>query len=391
MNTKSNNLQSQRNKKQCLIPFNWLLLLAIIALCSITSCVPTGTINSKKQFQLSNTNRSSAHKQKEQNKHQDATYDNVSDNDVAVNDILEFERKINNSSKKKSTPNKNEEISNQVKYNKKENVDKYDELLQKQQEMEEEFNESIYNVKEELIEIKRMLSDVVGDKIKPTPARNNYVSPVEHTNDASGVSTKSIRTEDDDILEKTFIIQSEEERKLKTKKEENIKPKIEKSNQPKTNKNFKIVKSNEEKEVSNNIQNNNTQKPETRNEPVNTNSADNNFSEVVSNIEKGNYTDAVKIINDKLKQTKDPVIISNCNYWLGEINFNQRDYAKSITYFTAALNKNNNKRDTAQARIAESYLKVGKNEEARLAYQTLLKEHPKSTHSSKAKKMLQQL
>ena len=34
---------------------------------------------------------------------------------------------------------------------------------------------------------------------------------------------------------------------------------------------------------------------------------------------------------------------------------------------------------------------VGKNEEARIAYQNLLREHPKSTHSPKAKKMLQQL
>jgi len=56
-----------------------------------------------------------------------------------------------------------------------------------------------------------------------------------------------------------------------------------------------------------------------------------------------------------------------------------------------ALGSQFDKKDVAQSRIAESYLRVGKNDEARVAYQTLLREHPKSTHSPKAKKMLQQL
>jgi TolA-binding protein len=76
---------------------------------------------------------------------------------------------------------------------------------------------------------------------------------------------------------------------------------------------------------------------------------------------------------------------------LGEISYNQRDYAKSIEYFQQTLDVNFDKRDVAHARIADSFMRVGKKEEAKVAYQTLLQQYPRSSYSPKAKKMLQQL
>ncbi|MPN29634.1 hypothetical protein SDC9_177087 [bioreactor metagenome] len=92
-----------------------------------------------------------------------------------------------------------------------------------------------------------------------------------------------------------------------------------------------------------------------------------------------------------MKLTKEETIIADCHYWLGECSFNQRDYSKSIAHFRNALIGNTDKKDIAQARIAESYIRVGKTEEAKIAYQNLLRDYPKSSQTPKAKKMLQQL
>lgn len=371
-------LRTNTIKKQCIIISNRLILLVSIVSFCIVGCVPTGQINNKKQLQ--NTNWTKSKKQKEKQ-----VLDNNSENineDNALNDIFEFEKRLNSSSNNTSKKKKN--ITN--------SDDKYETLKQKQEVMEEEFNESIYNLKEELLEIKKMLGDVIEDKIKPTAERKNYVSPNESDIPSSAISS------DDDIIDKTFIIKSEEtKRKVQNEEIKKVAPRTEKTNTA-PNKNFKIVKESEKqtaintqnttpKNSDNNLPNNNT----ANNNLSDNNTADNNFSEVISKIAKGDYNNAAKIINEKLKQTKDPATISNCNYWLGEITFNQRDYAKSISYFNTALENNCDKKDIARARVAESYLRVGKNEEAKTAYKSLLREYPQSIHSARAKKMLQQL
>jgi len=365
---KSSSLRTNNVKKQCMLETNWLILLVSIASFCIVGCIPTGQTNNKRQSQ--NTNWSKSKKQSQSATAEDIMKDNT------LSDILEFEKRINSSSNNaNNTTNKKKKATT--------SDDKYETLKRKQELMEEEFNESIYNVKEELLEIKKILSDVAADRIKPTAERRRYVSPNE-SNEASSV----ISSDEDNIINKTFIIKSEEAKKmLQNEEQKKATPKPEKTNNTAPNKNFKITKDSD-KQTSNNLQN--TAPINTDNSPPN-NTADNNFSEVISKIAKGDYNNASKIINDKLKQTKDPAIISNCNYWLGEISFNQRDYAKSIAYFNAALENNSDKKDIAQARIAESYFRVGKNEEAKTIYKKLLKEHPQSTHSARAKKMLQQL
>ena len=367
-------IKSKKNKKHCLILFNWLILSTILISLCVTGCIPTGQTNTKKQFQLSNGSRAKYKKEKEQNRQENINYEETAENGI-LNDILEYEKNINNDSGAK-TKRKN-------KTEKSTDADKYETLRKQQEIMSDEFNESIYNVKEELLELKRILSDIASDKLVTTAGRNNnnYSDNLKENSLNNQESTK-IMNEKDDLLDKTFLIQSEEAHNPK----ENTKPNTS-NNNPKQNKNFKIIKQGTEKP------NQNNQKETPQNVVVTSvkKTTDNDFSEVISKVAKNDYIAASKIINDKLKQSKDPVVISNCNYWLGEINFNQRDYNKSITYFKTALNNNCDKKDIAQARIAESYFRIGKNSEAKIAYQNLLNEYPKSTYSPKAKKMLQQL
>ncbi|MCL2039671.1 MAG: tetratricopeptide repeat protein [Bacteroidetes bacterium] len=375
---KSNSLRTKINKKQCLIASNWLILLSIIVSFCIIGCVPTGQINNKKQAQ--NTNWAKSKKQKEKQVQNIASENVYEDN--TLNDILEFEKRINSSSNNNNNTKQKKNITT--------SEDKYESLKQKQELMEEELNESIYNLKEELLEIKKMLGDVIGDKITPTAERKSYISPNESNIPSSVIrSEESINSDEDDIIDKTFIIKSEETKQMFQNSETKKVIKPEKTNNNAPNKNFKIIKDSD-KQTPNNTTNIAPKSNVNNNSDAN-NSADNNFSEVISKIAKADYNTASKIVNDKLKQTKDPAIISNCNYWLGEITFNQRDYAKSIAYFKTALENNCDKKDIAQARIAEAYMRVGKNEEAKTTYKNLLKEHPQSIHSARAKKMLQQL
>jgi len=365
------NSKPQNIKKICLKICDWLILLAII--CSINGCVPTGLKNGKKQFQLSSANRSKVKKQKENDKQlQNTYYDNMYE-DSRVNDILAFERKISSSSNVSQVKSKNASSID----------DKYQALFQRQQAMEEELNENIYNVKEELLEVKKILSEFATDRIPVAPSRDIINSNDIKSNAPVESSCPTINSKEDNLLDKTFIIRSEETKQAK----EPIKPK---TPIPKVNKNFKVIKQSENKQTSN-LQEETKKQVQDNKKIQATNSEENDFTEVISKIAKGDYNAASKIINDKLKQANAPIVISNCNYWLGEISFNQRDYAKSIVYFNAALTNNCDKKDIAQVRIAESYFRIGKNEEAKIAYQNLLKEHPKSTHSPKAKKMLQQL
>lgn len=79
-------------------------------------------------------------------------------------------------------------------------------------------------------------------------------------------------------------------------------------------------------------------------------------------------------------------------YWLGESYFGLGNYNKAIEYFRKVLKSGNNyKKDYATIMIAESYLRIGRVEEAKKSYARFVDEYPNSNQLPRAKKMLQQL
>jgi TolA-binding protein len=390
----------------------------------MTGCVPpmnnsTGQRVSKQEMQIVNSSYTKSKKYKNINKNKSETDDknnpsvanNRSENGE-YNNILEFEKRIGNS--KSNTRNSNNSTPETSAKSKalpslKEQIE---ELYQKQ----DATDESIYNLKGDLIEIKGMISEIAAEKFQPvaakqSPTSTNNLSKLSNDSDMDFPQNHSIIHSDEESMTDDNLIIDDAKNKAVQKQEKSPSSatKPEEKSTPKQNKNFKIVKdtpqksSNDSKDNSkekDNSQpetntaintNNNASSPNAEANETNTKTTESDFSNIISAIAKKDYNAAVKQINDKMKTAKNAEIIANCNYWLGECSFNQRDYSKSIDYYKQALSKQCDKKDVAQARLAEAYLRVGKNDEAKVAYQTLLREYPKSTHTPTAKKMLQQL
>ncbi len=79
-------------------------------------------------------------------------------------------------------------------------------------------------------------------------------------------------------------------------------------------------------------------------------------------------------------------------YWLGESYFGLGNYSKAIDYFRKVLKSGDSyKKDYATIMIAESYLRIGRIEDAKKSYAKFVDEYPNSNQIPRAKKMLQQL
>ena len=79
----------------------------------------------------------------------------------------------------------------------------------------------------------------------------------------------------------------------------------------------------------------------------------------------------------------------NCHYWLGECNFQMKDYSKAIEHFEHVLTyKFSEKKDDAQLMIAQSYERLGDKTKAHAEYQKLVDMYPTSEYVKRAKAKL---
>lgn len=440
MQTKSNQKNQQ---KMCAIANKWLIITTCLATFSLSSCVPpmnhtTGERAGKRELHnMSSYSHAKSKKYKNTNKQKqfDVNFSNAPNDEIdkvdggEIDAIQEFEKRINqrqNNSKQEKPKNSPAKPLPSLK-----------EQIEKLNENQSVMEERILNVMGDILEIKSILSDMDGQRFKPTTGRENFhresIQLGNNPNNSNSNRNDLSNTQASQAIENNFgnqqnqnmfLISSDEEATNNNAKNnsDNMANSAVNSTVPANQNNQKKVETKSQtnnqnastnKNSSNTNNNPNNKKQANSTAPNNSNSnnsnpnnsnannvAENNskanekerdFSDIINKVAKGEYAAATKLINEKLNSTTDPVVIANCNYWLGECSFNQRDYAKSITYFKSVLDSTGDKKDVAQARIAESYLRVGKNEEAKTAYQNLLRDFPRSTHSPRAKKMLQRL
>lgn len=116
------------------------------------------------------------------------------------------------------------------------------------------------------------------------------------------------------------------------------------------------------------------------------------YREAMQHVAKKEYDKAIPLLEDVLKNDKNPVTRGNAWYWLGEAYYAGGDYNKAIEHFQEAFAiKSSTKADDALLMIAESYRKMGKTEEARKTYNRLIQTYPQSEFIPRARKMLQML
>lgn len=122
-------------------------------------------------------------------------------------------------------------------------------------------------------------------------------------------------------------------------------------------------------------------------------------SEVTSSpMDISNYEDALKAFNAKKYQDamkgfdmilgsgiKDDVA-DNCKYWIGECYFATKQYANAIKNFEEVMGyKNSEKKADAQFMMAQSLDRLGRKQEAKDAYEKVVKDFPSSRNVQKAK------
>lgn len=130
-------------------------------------------------------------------------------------------------------------------------------------------------------------------------------------------------------------------------------------------------------------------KTDTASKPIKSGSLYHNAMNLIS---KKQYDEAIGLLSEVIKSEKNPETLANSYYWLGESNFGTGKFDQAIFYFQKVNTfKNSTKLDDSQLMIAESYQRLGRNEEARKAFQKLVDYFPTSEYVPRAKKMLQRL
>ncbi len=104
-------------------------------------------------------------------------------------------------------------------------------------------------------------------------------------------------------------------------------------------------------------------------------------------IAKGrNYRDAINELQALLNAGIKDDYADNCHYWMGECNFQLKDFSQAIQHFQLVQGyKFSEKRDDAQLMIAQSYERLGDRQKARSEYQKLLDMYPTSEYAKRAR------
>lgn len=116
------------------------------------------------------------------------------------------------------------------------------------------------------------------------------------------------------------------------------------------------------------------------------------YKEAMQYVAKKEYSKAIPLLEQVLEKEKNPVTRGNALYWLGEAAYANSEYDKAIEQFQKAFQiKSSTKADDALLMMAESYRKLGKNDDAKKTYERLVRLYPQSEFVARAKKMLQVL
>jgi tol-pal system protein YbgF len=113
------------------------------------------------------------------------------------------------------------------------------------------------------------------------------------------------------------------------------------------------------------------------------------YESAISTAKGRNYRNAMEELQTLLNSGIKDDYADNCHYWIGECNFQLKDYSQAIQHFQLVQGyKFSEKRDDAQLMIAQSYERLGDKQKAKAEYQKLLDMYPTSEYAKRAKAKL---
>lgn len=240
-------------------------------------------------------------------------------------------------------------------------------------------------------EIKNAIKVLKGDKVKNAVAGPEQ-DDIENTDNNTKNDDNLILPDDEDAIEPLKVTKGKQAiQSQKVLKDKSLTPSKSKKIVKKPVKSKKVQQEVPKSEVTPKNSSKTSQKVENDNSETSQN-MHKELNSAIDFVSKQEFNKAIDELNKLASQEKEPVALSNCNYWLGESYFGLREYNKAIQHYQKVLKVSNSpKNDNAQIMIAEAHVRSGQVAEAKRAFESLIEKYPQSNFVPRAKKMLQQL
>jgi len=116
------------------------------------------------------------------------------------------------------------------------------------------------------------------------------------------------------------------------------------------------------------------------------------YIEGLSLYQNSDYKQSLEIFQDLIVIDKNHDLSDNCQYWIGEIYYGNKDFRRSIKEFEKVFNfKDSNKSDDSQYKLGLCYINIGNKSRAKDEFQRLIDLHPNSEYFQKARQWLLKL
>tara|TARA_A100001011_G_C14322705_1_gene851706 strand:- start:8681 stop:9571 length:891 start_codon:yes stop_codon:yes gene_type:complete len=104
---------------------------------------------------------------------------------------------------------------------------------------------------------------------------------------------------------------------------------------------------------------------------------------------RGNYNKSLEKFVFLLENSITNDLADNCQFWIGQIYFSNKEYKKAIIEFKKVLQyKDSNKKSESIYKVGLSELKLNNNEDAKKMFQIIIDDYPKSKYFNKASEFL---
>lgn len=116
------------------------------------------------------------------------------------------------------------------------------------------------------------------------------------------------------------------------------------------------------------------------------------FTTAMDLFKRKQYQDCITMLGALNATSASSEGIARNNYWIGESHFGLAHYEEAIRSFKKTISfPSSDKASAALYMIAESYIRMGKNAEAKKGYEKVVKSYPQSAEAVRALKRLQQI
>jgi len=115
------------------------------------------------------------------------------------------------------------------------------------------------------------------------------------------------------------------------------------------------------------------------------------YIESLSNYQNGEWNLSLDGFKFLIQADSNHDLADNCQYWIGEIYYSQKDFRRSIKEFEKVFTfPGTNKSDDAQFKLGLCYVNIGQIDKAKQEFENLLDFYPNSEYYKKGQDYLRQ-